>query len=137
MKNFKLIAEKQADYIRYLKRAIHSESILANITMGVQDKFDAELAELMKEEEQPIQSAKDFLNDKAIVETYIDEDNLKHFEFWLDCSPCEEQASKLIQWLEEYAQQRSMPTDEEIEDAAKEELINFLRWFLIRFVSLC
>jgi hypothetical protein len=45
----KLIIEKQREYIRYLKKAIHFESILRNVTAGVQDIYDAELSSLEKE----------------------------------------------------------------------------------------
>ena len=42
----KAIIAKLEEYNAYLKRAIHSESIIDNITAGVRDKFEKELNDL-------------------------------------------------------------------------------------------
>ena len=73
MKNDKLIIEKQKEYIAYLKRAIHSESIIDNITAGVRDKYDKELA-FLEAEQRKVESkvsAEEML-DKTFEETGLD-----------------------------------------------------------------
>ena len=68
MKKDELIA-KQKEYIRYLKRAIHSESIIANITAGVQDKYDADISELEKSiEQEPVTESVKVPSDEILCE---------------------------------------------------------------------
>jgi hypothetical protein len=43
---------KQDEYIRYLKRAIHSESIIDNITAGARDIYDFKLIELKSQDKE-------------------------------------------------------------------------------------
>ena len=59
--NLKAIKNKQAEYLAYLKRAIHSESIIDNITAGARDKFDAELQALQSGKE-PISGGRERRN---------------------------------------------------------------------------
>jgi len=49
-KDWKLIAEKQAEYIKYLVKAISSESIIRDITDGVRKKYESELSLLESQE---------------------------------------------------------------------------------------
>lgn len=78
------IIEKQKEYIAYLKRAIHSESIIDNITSGVRDKFDAELSAL--ESSPPTETY-----EKVYIKT--ESDLPEHYDFYCcslndDITPC-------------------------------------------------
>ena len=105
MKNYKLIAEKQRELINLLDE--YTENMKVSDSIKRVELFE-QINKLEEEKEQPIQSA-DFMQMRDLTD-----------EEWLKL-PKEEILhlyKNCYKMLLEYAQQRSMPTDEEIEKAA-------------------
>lgn len=74
----KQLIEKLKDYVRYLKRAIHSESIIDNITAGVRDQYDAEIASLDKQIAESETHVPEGYFEKKPTERYLGELPDKH-----------------------------------------------------------
>ena len=86
----KQYVEKLKEYNAYLKRAIHSESIINNVTSGVRDKFESEISALEQqikegegERNYPDKFIEDVLINRLYSDVFKDGNNVDEvFDYW-------------------------------------------------------